>query len=311
MRVIRISDFGGPEQLTISGEEDLVPGKDQVVVEVEAIGVGLVDVLKRRGALGGEPGFIPGSEVAGRIGSVGPGVDPSLLGRRVYVQSSGGGYAEQLTADVHSLVLLPDGLTAQEAVALGINALVAFFSQRLGRLAAGECVLIRGASGGIGTASVQLAAGLGAAITAITSSDHAAAIGRLGAQHIVCRDKGEAPEGEFDLIIDPVGGAAVGEFIGKLKTNGRYVLVGAAAGFPDAEFGKALLGAFSKSPSFSVFSMASVSSDEVREACAGLFDMNGRAGIKPIVSQTFSLAQARQAHEAVERGAVGKIVLLP
>ncbi|AVF37988.1 quinone oxidoreductase family protein [Rahnella sikkimica] len=311
MHVVRITAFGAPDQLTFSEVDDLVAGKDQVIVEVEAIGVGLVDVLKRRGALGGMPGLVPGSEVAGRIMSLGPDVAPSLLGQRVYVQSSGGGYADQLTAGTDSLVYLPDAVTAQEAVALGVNALVAFFSQQLGRLATGERVLIRGASGGIGLASVQMAAALGAEVTAITNSNNAAAIEELGAQHIVCRDRNETPAGEFDVIMDPVGGKDVGEFIGMLKTYGRYVLVGAAAGFPDPDFGKAILAAFPKSPTFSVFSMASVSNEQVKEAFSHVFTMAKRSAIKPIISQIFPLAEANRAHEAIEDGTFGKIILHP
>jgi len=312
MRAVRVIAFGGANQLAITEIPDLVPGKGQVVILVEAIGVGLVDVLKRRGSIGGEAGFIPGSEVAGRIVVVGSSVDDGLIGRRVFAQGNGGGYAEQFLAEASRVVFLPDHLSSNDAVALGINSLVAFFSQRQSRLKAGEHVLIRGASGGIGLSSIQAAVRLGATITAITNTDAASKIEALGAHQVVRRDNGETVDGPFDVVIDPVGGEAVGEFIGTLAVNGRYVLVGAAAGFPEVTFGKALFSIFQKSPTFSVFSMASVSPDEVRDAANGIFAAAERGTLTPIIGDVFSLSEAAMAHVSLESGKViGKILLRP
>ena len=312
MRAIRVMAFGGADQLMLSEVPDLVPGAGQVLILVEAIGVGLVDVLKRRGSLGGEAGFVPGSEVAGRIVALGSSVDDGLLGLRVFAQSSGGGYAEQFLAEASSVVVIPDQLSSEAAVALGINALVALFSQRQTRLMGGDRVLIRGASGGVGLSSVQAAAHVGATVTAITKSEAASKVEALGAQRVVRRDKGETVEGLFDVVIDPVGGDAVGEFIGRLAANGRYVLVGAAAGFPEATFGQALFSIFQRSPSFSVFSLASVSPDEVKDAADEIFAAAARGTLTPMIGGIFPLSEAAMAHRSLESGAViGKIVLRP
>jgi NADPH:quinone reductase len=312
MKAVIVQAFGGFDQLSMLELPDLVPGMGQVVIRVEVIGVGLVDVLKRRGSLGGEPGFVPGSEVAGRVVAIGLGVDVGLVGRRVFAQGSGGGYADQFLAEASSVVPIPDHLSAENAVALGVNSLVAFFSQRQSCLKAGEKVLIRGASGGVGLASVQAAVRLGATVTAITNVAAAAKIEALGVHRVVRRDHGEIVEGPFDVVIDPVGGEAVGNYIGTLAVNGRYVLLGAAAGFPEATFGKALFSIFQKSPTFLVFSMASVSPEELRNAATGIFDAAEKGTLTPIVGGVFPLSEAAEAHESLESGKViGKILLRP
>jgi len=312
MRAIKVRAFGAADQLTMSEVPDLLPGKGQLVIRVEVIGVGLVDVLKRRGSIGGDPGFIPGSEVAGRVISVGPDVDDGLMGLRVFVQGSGGGYAEQFLAEASAVVVLPDQLSSEDAVALGINSLVALFCVRQTRLKRGEQVLIRGGSGGIGLSSVQAAARLGAVVTAITRSEAASKIEALGANRVVRRDIGEKVTGPFDVIIDPVGGDDLSAFIGTLAVNGRYVLVGAAAGFPEATFGRALLGMFQKSPSFSVFSMASVSPEEVRAAADQIFGAATQGSLIPVIGGLFSLSEAATAHSSLESGdVIGKVLLRP
>lgn len=312
MKAVIVRAFGGADQLTVSEVPDLIPGEGQVLIQVEVIGVGLVDVLKRRGSLGGDAVFIPGSEVAGRVVAVGLGVDAGLNGRRVFAQGSGGGYASQFLAEASSIVLIPEHLSAENAVALGVNSLVAFFSQRQSRLKVGEKVLIRGASGGIGFASVQAAVRLGASVTAITNSDAAAKIEALGAYRVVRRDQGESVEGPFDVVIDPVGGEDVAKYIGALAVNGRYVLLGAADGFPEATFGKALFGIFQKSPTFSVFSMASVPPEEVRNAATAIFDAAEKGTFLPTIGRIFPLFEAAAAHVSLESGKViGKILLRP
>jgi NADPH2:quinone reductase len=312
MRAVKIRAFGDADQLEVSELADLAPEEGQVVIKVEAIGVGLVDVLKRKGSLGGEPGFIPGSEVAGTVTAVGPDVDARLMGTRVFAQGGGGGYADQFLASASSLVSLPDHLSAEDAIALGLNALVAFFSQRQAHLKAGDHILIRGASGGIGLATVQAAVKAGAIVTAVTKAEAAPQIEAMGAHQVIRRDLGELPQGPFDVVIDPVGGSEIGELIGALDIFGRYVLVGAAAGFPEPSFGQALFRNFQKSPTFSVFSMASVSPDDVKLAAAKIFSAAERGDLIPKVAGIFALAEAPKAHNLLETGnMIGKIILRP
>src|SRR5690606_36567747 len=138
------------------------------------------------------------------------------------------------------------------------NALVAHFSLRRARLRSTEHVLVRGASGGVGLTTVQMALLSGATVTAIANSGAADRLSALGVHRVQARDLGTDFDGSFDVIVDPVGDSDTPEFVGKLSPNGRYVLNGAAGGFPPADFGMALLHNFVGSPSFSMFSLNSV-----------------------------------------------------
>ncbi|WNG36483.1 zinc-binding dehydrogenase [Archangium violaceum] len=312
MKAVVVGAFGPADQLAVVERPDPEPRHGQVVIAVEAAGVGLVDILQRRGEFGfSEPGFIPGVEVAGRVQKVGEGVDRGLIGQRVFAQGSGG-YAEQFVADAAGLVALPDHLSARNAVALGVNALVAHFSLRRAQVRPGEHVLVRGASGGIGLLAVKMALQLGATVTAVTRSTAADRLAELGIQNIVRRDRETEPAGPFDAVIDPVGGAAVPALLGRLAPNGRYVLNGGAAGFPPPEFGMALVQTFFNSLTFSTFSLNSVPAGEAGAAARAIFADAVRGALVPVVGPVFRLTEAAKAHLALEGGdAFGKIVLEP
>lgn len=311
MRAIVVKEFGSADQLSLSTLPDPAPGAGEVVVAVEAAGVGLVDVLQRQGYLGASPGFIPGIEVAGRVAGVGAGVDGALLGKRVFAHGPGG-YAERFVAGASGLVELPDAVSTEAAVALGVNALVARFSILRAGLRAGERVLVRGASGGIGALAVQLAVRLGAEVTAATNAGAAERVAALGAQHIIRRGMDGEPQGPFDVIIDPVAGEAMPALIGKLAPNGRYVVNGAAAGLPPAGIGQAMLQVFSRSPSYSMVSLDSIPPEERRRAATELFAEAAREGLLPLVSEVLPLQEAARAHKMLEAGGrFGKLVLRP
>src|SRR5690606_5725029 len=113
MQAIVVKEFGSADQLSLTELSDLIPGEGEVVIEVEAAGVGLVDVLQRQGSLGvSAPGYIPGVEVAGRVMAVGSGVDEHLEGKRVFAQGRGG-YAQQFVASARGLVPLPEQVSSE------------------------------------------------------------------------------------------------------------------------------------------------------------------------------------------------------
>lgn len=311
MRAIVVKEFGSADHLALAALPDPAPGAGEVVIAVEAAGVGLVDVLQRQGHLGASPGFVPGIEVAGRVAGVGAGVDGALLGKRVFAHGPGG-YAERFVAEAGGLVELPDAVSAEAAVALGINALVARFSLLRAGLRAGERVLVRGASGGIGALATEMAVRLGAEVTAVTNAGAAERVAALGAHHVIRRGLDPEPEGPFDGIVDPVAGEAMLALIGKLAPNGRYVVNGAAAGFPPAEIGGALLKAFSKSPTYALFSLDSVPPEDRRRAATELFAEAARGALRPVIAEVLPLRDAATAHKMLEAGAsFGKVVLKP
>ena len=315
MKAIAIETFGGPEGLALVDVPDPAPGDGQLLIETEAIGVGGVDTLIRSGVLGDygfARGHILGSEVAGTVSAVGAGVDAAWVGRRVWAfVGLSGGYAERAVAPVTATLPLPDGLPAVDAVSLGSSGAVAHFALRHAHFTAGESVLVRGAAGGLGTLTVQLAARAGASAVAVTTSsaERGERLRALGATHVLDRAGNDAPSG-FDVIIDIVAGADLPAFLDKLNPNGRLVAIGVMGGLPPADFGMALLNAFQQSRSFATFSANTVSDADRQAITADLFATAARGELDVVVHEVLPLEQAVLAHQKLDAGEVfGRIVL--
>ncbi|WP_240520913.1 alcohol dehydrogenase catalytic domain-containing protein [Kitasatospora aureofaciens] len=239
MKAVVIRTFGDPDGLEVVDVPVPVPAPGQVRIATEAIGVGGVDAVIRRGTLaayGFREGHLLGSEVAGRVTAVGEGVDASWLGRRVWAFTGlSGGYAEQAVASVEDVLALPDGLTGADAVTLGGSGVVAHFALDRARFTPGETVLVRGAAGSIGITAVQLAARDRAGAVAVTTSsaERGARLRDLGATHVLDRSGENGPDtpAGFDVVIDVVGGPQLPLFLDRLNSNGRGV-GGASAGGP-------------------------------------------------------------------------------
>ncbi|WP_349864180.1 zinc-dependent alcohol dehydrogenase family protein [Leifsonia sp. WHRI 6310E] len=320
MRAVSIRRFGDPSGMEVVEAPSPVAAPGQVVLRTEAIGVGGVDAVIRRGTLGGfgfREGLIPGSEVAGVVTATGDGVATSWVGRRVWAfTGTGGGYVEEAVAQVDDIVALPDGLTSIDAVTLGSAGPVAQFALAHAHLAPGESLLVRGAAGSIGIAAVELAARGGAPAIAVTTSSPARGerLRELGATHVLDRrGAGDATApAAFDVIVDIVGGEDLPLFLDRLAPNGRLVLVGAVAGFPPADFGAHLLRSFQQSRSFATFSLDSVPRDALRTARTELFAAATQGALHPVVEAVLPLDQAAEAHRLMDAGRVfGRIVLTP
>ncbi|RYZ37680.1 MAG: oxidoreductase [Myxococcaceae bacterium] len=313
MKAVTVEKLGGPEGLILTEVADPVARAGEVVVAVEASGVGLVDAFQRRGQFPGfdRPGFIPGAEVAGRVLGTGPGVAREWIGKHVFALVRTGGYAQRVAVDPGLLIPIPPGLSSVEAIALGINGLVAKFSLLRAGLRPGERVLVRGAGGGIGSSVVQLAVLEGARVTALTSASRAQRVADLGVEDVIVRQAGTDVPGGFDVIIDPVAGPELATFLQKLRANGRYVINGVAAGFPTPDFGSALIASFAKSPVLSLLSLDSMGPAELADVGQALFGLAVTRKLTPLVGMTLRLEEAARAHEVLEDGQVlGKIVLL-
>ncbi|MHA3021566.1 zinc-dependent alcohol dehydrogenase family protein [Mycobacterium sp. BMJ-28] len=322
MRAVVIQQFGDPSGLAVVEAPSPVPAPGQVVIDTEAIGVGGVDAVIRRGTITGygfTEGMVPGSEVAGVVTAVGAGGDQSWVGKRVWAfTGTGGGYVEQAVARVDDIVTLPAALSPTDAVTLGGSATVAHFALLHAHFATGESVLVRGAAGSIGIATVELAARGGASAVAVTTSspERGGRLRELGATHVLDRaGNGEstAPQA-FDVIIDIAGGPAVPAFLDLLAPNGRLVLAGVVAGLPPADFGTRLigLGAFQQSRSFATFSLNTVPPDATAVVRAGQFEAAVRGELHAVVHDVLPLEHAAEAHRQMDSGEVfGRIVLTP
>ncbi|NYG59484.1 NADPH2:quinone reductase [Nocardioides daedukensis] len=250
IRAVQVVTTDGPESLVINEIPEPTPGPDEVLVDVHAVGISFPDLLLSRGQyqLRPEPPFTLGVDFAGTVVADGHGF---TAGQRVCGVLSHGGAAERATAH-HSVVFpLPEGLSFEEGAALPMNYLTAHFALAVrGQLKAGESVLIHGAAGGVGTATIQMAKAYGARAIAVVSTDEKAEIARLaGADDVVrvetFKDEVKAlTEGKgVDVILDVVGGDIFTDSLRSLAPQGRLLVVGFAAGqgIPEVKVNRLLL----------------------------------------------------------------------
>jgi NADPH:quinone reductase len=321
VKAVVIKAFGGPEGLSVVDVPAPEPGAGEVLIEVEAIGVGGVDALIRSGALAAwapfREGLVPGSEVAGTVIAVGHDTDSSWIGQRVWAfMGLGGGYAEQATAAVEDVVPLPTGLSAAGSVTLGSSGVVAHFGLQHAHFSPGESVLVRGAAGSIGILAVHLAAQGGASAVAVTTSSarRGELLRKVGATHVLDRSgagDATAPPA-YDVIFDVVAGPELPVFLDKLRPNGRLVAVGAIAGPPPAALSAALMANFRKSLSFAIFSADSVSPAERRTVRTEQFAAAADGRMPLVIHEELPLDDAAPAHQKMQDGEVfGRIVLRP
>lgn len=321
MRAVAIQRFGDPSGMAMIDVPSPVPGAGQVLLDVAAIGVGGVDAMIRRGTVSAAYGFpvgmIPGSEVAGSVTAVGAGVDESWIGRRVWAFTGvAGSYAEHAVARVDDVVALPNALTSVDATTLGSAGPVAHFALEHAHFRAGDSVLVRGAAGSIGIATVELAARAGARLVAVTTSspERGERLRELGATHVLDRSghgDSSAPT-TVDVIVDVIGGPEVPAFVDRLAPNGRMVVAGMVAGPIPVDFGTRLLNSFQMSRSFGTFSLDTVADDAKARVRAAQFEAATRGELHAVVHDVSPLEQAAEAHRQMDEGRVfGRIVLTP
>jgi NADPH2:quinone reductase len=226
-----------------------------------------------------------------------------------------GGFAEVTVAPAHFTFKLVDSLDFRQGASLVLNYHTAYFALKLrGRLAPGETVLVHGAAGGVGTATLQVAKGLGATTIGIVSSDAKEQVAReAGADHVLRSDgpwKDAAKELGVDIVIDPVGGDRFTDSIRSLREGGRVVVVGFTAGsIPEVKVNRLLL-ANTEVVGAGWGGYVMSKPDVTREVGAEIAKLIDQGFVRPIVGPTFPLAQAGEALKVLDRReAVGKVVL--
>jgi NADPH2:quinone reductase len=325
MRAVQITDLSGPESALQEADlpepepsHPLTPGSG-VVIDVHAAGVSFPEVLQTRGEYQIKPDlpFVPGSEVGGVVRSA-PEGSGLAEGDRVAACCMLGAWAEVAVAPDFLTFKLSDELDYAQGSGLILNYHTAYFSlTRRGRLSEGETVLVHGAAGGIGTATLQVAKGLGARTIAVVSSDDKERIAReAGADEVVRSDgswKDEAKElsgGGVDIVIDPVGGDRFTDSLRSLRENGRLVVVGFTGGaIPEVRVNRLLLNNLDVvGAGWGAFVMGK--RDVNREIGAAVNRLVDEGFVRPIVGARFPLEQASEALRLIdERGATGKVVL--
>lgn len=325
MRALQITELSGPEHALSLVElpepepsHMLTPGAG-VLIDVRAAGVSFPEVLQTRGQYQVKPPlpFVPGSEVAGVVRSApeGASVRP---GDRVAGFCMLGGFAQVAVAPEFFTFAIPDDWDFAQGAALILNYHTAYFALVLrGRLAEGESVLVHGAAGGVGTAALQVAKGLGARTLAVVSSDEKERVARGAGADEVVRSDGpwkdqvlELSGGGVDIVIDPVGGERFTDSLRSLREGGRVVVVGFTEGsIPEVRVNRLLLrntevagagwGAY-------VLSRPQVT----REIAAALQPLIDAGHVRPIIGARFPPERAAEALTLIDgRGATGKVVL--
>ena len=325
MRAIRIKDLTGPDSaLEIADIPEpepshmMTPGSG-VLVDVRAAGVSFPEVLQTRGEYQFKPPlpFVPGSEVGGVVRSApeGSGLAP---GDRVAAFCMLGGFAEVVVAPEFMCFKLPNELDSAQGAALVLNYHTAWFALRLrGRLASGEWVLVHGAAGGVGTASLQVAKGLGARTIAVVSSDEKERVAREAGADEVLRSDGpwkdqakEVSQGGVDVVLDPVGGDRFTDSIRSLREEGRVVVVGFTGGsIPEIRVNRLLLGNTEViGAGWGAYVMSKP--DVTRQIGAEVMRLIDEGFVRPIVGARVPFERAAEALKLIdERGATGKVVL--
>ncbi|MHA6618341.1 zinc-binding dehydrogenase [Pseudonocardia sp. DLS-67] len=327
MKAIRQYEFGPAENLRYEEVPDPVPGEGQVLIDVAAAGVHLLDTAIRSGEVGGpfpvpQLPMTPGREVAGTVAAVGPGADPARVGRRVvaHLGMASGGYASRAVAAEASLHEIPDPLSAEAAVAMIGTGRTAVGILDAAEIESGDVVLVPAAAGGLGSLFVQAARGAGAVAVGLAGGpDKVRRVEALGADVAVDYREPGWPERVLTaldgrrptVMLDGVGGEVGRAGFDMLDTGGRIVMFGWTSGgvtpFTSADIAAGSL------------SVVWVTGPRMTKRYGGLRGLETRslaeaaAGrLVPLVNPPFPLADAAAAHRALEnRGTTGKVVLAP
>ncbi len=315
MRAVALDRFGGPEVLKVQTLAVPEVGPDEILIQLEAAGVGVWDPFEREGGFAQwsdtEPKFpyVLGSDGAGTVAAIGEQVRRFREGDRIYAMSvgnpKGGFYAEYAVVRADDAALIPDNLTTEQAGVMPADAITALrgLDDTLG-LQPGESVLIFGASGGIGHLAVQLAKRMGARVFAVASGDDGVElVRRLGADAVVDGHKDDvataarefAPDG-LDAALLTAGGEAAERALTALREGGRVAYPNGVEPEPQVHSGLTLQGYDGRSDPQALEKLN-------RLIEAGPFEVH--------IAQTFSLEQAAEAHQALDTHYLGKLALRP
>lgn len=324
MKAVVCKELGLPEQLVVEDLPSPKTGAGQVRIKVAGADVNFPDVLIIQGKyqLKAQPPFVPGAGVTGTVLEVGEKVKHIKAGDTVAALINVGGFAEEAVADAAFCMPLPPGLDLAEAAAFPLVYGTSYHAlKQRGQLKAGETLLVLGASGGVGLSAVQLGKKMGARVIAAASSADKLALARQhGADELIDYSQQSLKDAiktltkgqGADVIYDPVGGALGEECLSCIAWNGRYLVIGFAAGpIPNLAANRLLLkGAAAVGVFWGAFAQRepAVNADNFKQ----LFSWYAAGEIKPHVSKRYPLAEAPQAlRDMMDRKVTGKIVVTP
>lgn len=340
---IVVDQYGGPEQLRVVEENRPQPKYGEVRVRVLAAGVSLPDLMMREGIHPETPElpFTPGWDLVGEVEHLGVGVDGVGLGQVVAALPIHGGYSEYCCLPQEDLVPVPPGVDPAEAVSLVLNYLTAYqMLHRAAKVLPGLRVLIHGASGGVGTALLQLGRLAGLQMYGTCSARSAAAVSALGgvpidyqAQDFVEEVRRLTGDG-VDAVFESIGGTHIWRSRRALSEGGRVVAYGLTGSLQSGRLSSGRGGRRNRLHGIPMFALSILGSwllpgrkrvlpysiqwlkrckpEWFREDLGILLDLLHGKQIQPLIARRFPLSEARQAQELLGGGGVtGKIVLIP
>lgn len=323
MKAVLCKTLGPARDLVLEEVASPVPKKNEILLDVQAAGVNFPDTLIIEGKYQFQPPlpFSPGSEAAGVVAAVGEKAGAFKVGDRVMALTGWGAFAEQVAVPFYNVLPIPASMDFTTAAAFGMTYGTSMHALRQrGQLQAGETLLVLGASGGVGLAAVEIGKAMGARVIAAASSAEKLAVAKAaGADELIdysqasLRDEIKRLTGGqgVDVIYDPVGGELFEQAVRGLAWNGRLLVVGFASGtIPQLAAnlvllkGAAVLGVF-----WGAFAQRQPEDNAAN--FRQLFAWHAEGKLKPLVSQTYPLAEAGAAIEKLgQRQAVGKLVVL-
>lgn len=325
MRAIRALSPGGPDQLAVDEIPDPVAGPGEVLVRTAAAGVNFIDTYRRSGLYPMPFPHVVGSEGAGTVEAVGSGVDPEPGLRVAWLSSVTGSYAERVVVRADDCVPLPDGVGTTTAAALLLQGVTAhYLATSTFPVQHGTTVLVHAGAGGVGLLLTQLAAARGAqVITTVSSQDKAELSRAAGAHHVLRYDllddlTAELPAavrslapGGVHTVFDGVGRATFDASLACLRPRGGLALFGAASGPVPPVDPQRLNNAGSvylTRPSIGAYV---ADREELIQRCSELLDAVQDGSLHVHIGAAFPLAEAAEAHRALEaRATTGKVLLL-
>ena len=320
MKAIRVHEFGGPEVLKLEEVPDPQPGPGQVVVRVHAAGVNPVEAYIRTGTYAAKPNlpYTPGADGAGVVIKLGPEVKRLKAGDRVFFTATRtGAYAEQALCDEPKVHPLPDHVSFEQGAAMGVPYGTAYrgLFQRADAKPA-ETVLVHGASGGVGTAAVQLALAAGMTVIGTAGSDEGMKLAKQqGAHHVLNHSSAgyldelkKLTDGRgVDVIVELLANKNLANDLNVLAKKGRVAVIG-NRGTIEINPRDAMM----READIRGVTLVNTSEQEYREMYAALAAGLENGTLKPVIGQKIPLAEARRAHEEIMKpsGAHGKMVLI-
>lgn len=320
MKRIRVYQTGPPEVMKLEEAEDPKPGRGQVLVRVMAAGVNPVDTYVRGGTYGYSPElpYTPGADASGIVEAVGEGISRLSVGQRVYAcRSASGSYAEKALFEEVQVHLLPEKVSFAQGACIGIpyvTAYCALFWKAKAR--SGETALIHGASGGVGSAAVQLAREAELAVIGTAGSEEGRWLVKdQGVQQVLDHNAAghaeevmEATRGRgVDVILEMLANKNLGIDLKMLAPHGRVVVIG-SRGTVEIDPRDAM----TRDASIVGMRLKNLSEEESLRIHADLVLGLEKGSLRPVVGKEFPLSQAVQAHHAVMTPpAYGNIVLIP